>query len=367
MGSSGGGIGSVLGGAQAFLMGGGMPGAVLASSALGGLPGMSNEYNPQGAELMLPADPKQIQNANTGAFDAQRQQQDFVRALGPQGIANQQNAYQMAMQQANGQGPNPAMQALANATQANTANQAALMAGQRGASANPGLIARQAAMQGGANQQQMAGQAALMQAQQQLAGQQMAAQIANQQVQQLQQGTANNAQLAQGLQGNMLNAGAQWNNAQVGNVQGTNQIRAGIESANTAGNRQLLGGAMQGTASALMGPMMGGMSAGPSAMPVGGAGGGGQPMSMMNQGGMAGCYNEGGPVSALGQSFINMQQGGVVPGKAPVQGDSPKNDKVPAMLSPGEIVIPRTVLQGKNAPEKAAAFVRAIMAKKGMA
>lgn len=35
--------------------------------------------------------------------------------------------------------------------------------------------------------------------------------------------------------------------------------------------------------------------------------------------------------------------GGKVEGKAEVMGDSPRNDKVPAMLSPGEIVVPRTV------------------------
>lgn len=36
-------------------------------------------------------------------------------------------------------------------------------------------------------------------------------------------------------------------------------------------------------------------------------------------------------------------RGGKVPGMAVVKGDSPKNDKVPAMLSPGEIVVPRTM------------------------
>lgn len=39
-----------------------------------------------------------------------------------------------------------------------------------------------------------------------------------------------------------------------------------------------------------------------------------------------------------------MAQGGEVPGKAEVEGDHPANDKVPAMLSPGEVVIPRSVL-----------------------
>lgn len=49
--------------------------------------------------------------------------------------------------------------------------------------------------------------------------------------------------------------------------------------------------------------------------------------------------------------------GGPVPGKAKVSGNSSKNDVVHAMLSPGEIVLPRSVTQAKNAPEAAAKFV----------
>ena len=37
-----------------------------------------------------------------------------------------------------------------------------------------------------------------------------------------------------------------------------------------------------------------------------------------------------------------MAHGGFVPGQAQVAGDSTKNDKVDAKLSPGEIVIPRS-------------------------
>lgn len=67
-----------------------------------------------------------------------------------------------------GRGPNPAMAMLNQQTGQNVANQAALMAGQRGAGANVGLMARQAAQQGAATQQQAVGQGATMQAQQQL-------------------------------------------------------------------------------------------------------------------------------------------------------------------------------------------------------
>lgn len=49
-----------------------------------------------------------------------------------------------------------------------------------------------------------------------------------------------------------------------------------------------------------------------------------------------------------------MAKGGVVPGKAEVEGDSYKNDKVHTMLSPGEIVVPRS--KAKD-PEMAKEFI----------
>lgn len=60
-----------------------------------------------------------------------------------------------------------------------------------------------------------------------------------------------------------------------------------------------------------------------------------------------------------------MSDGGKVPGRAPVFGDDEANDTVRAMLSPGEIVIPRSIALGPNAPEQAADFVRAVQARKG--
>lgn len=45
-------------------------------------------------------------------------------------------------------------------------------------------------------------------------------------------------------------------------------------------------------------------------------------------------------------------------------GDHPSNDTVPAMLSPGEIVLPRSITKADDAPEKAKAFVEAIRAKR---
>lgn len=53
-----------------------------------------------------------------------------------------------------------------------------------------------------------------------------------------------------------------------------------------------------------------------------------------------------------------------VPGKAKFKGDTRSNDTVPALLSPGEIVLPRTVAQAEDAPEKAKKFVDAIKKQK---
>lgn len=55
-------------------------------------------------------------------------------------------------------------------------------------------------------------------------------------------------------------------------------------------------------------------------------------------------------------------RGGHVPGRARVFGDDERNDTVPAMLSPGEIVVPRT--KASN-PKAAAAFARAVAMRHG--
>lgn len=56
----------------------------------------------------------------------------------------------------------------------------------------------------------------------------------------------------------------------------------------------------------------------------------------------------------------NLSQGGKVLGKAKVEGDSESNDIVPAMLSPGEVVIPRTAMQS---PQDAHEFLDRIIQK----
>ena len=59
------------------------------------------------------------------------------------------------------------------------------------------------------------------------------------------------------------------------------------------------------------------------------------------------AYGEPGPVEEfLGWNlpWMTFAEGGKVPGKASVFGDSIKNDTVPALLSPGEVVIPRSIM-----------------------
>ena len=59
-----------------------------------------------------------------------------------------------------------------------------------------------------------------------------------------------------------------------------------------------------------------------------------------------------------------MQHGGMVPGHAMVHGDSPKNDTQPAMLSPGEGVIPKSIMQAPDAPERAKQFIEHLKSQK---
>lgn len=275
-------------------------------SFLGKMLGTSSSF-----EAQQTANPDQIAQQYGNMQSGFQQQQALVNALQAQGgLQNQSNVFQQQQQLAQqlqqqtlGQGPNPAQAQLAQNTAANAQQQAALMAGQRGASANSGLIARQAAQQGGAMQQQMTGQAATMQAQQQLAAQQQLQQqqamlggLATQQVGQQQQAVGQLGQ--QGLAGYGATTGA---------ANQTAQINAGVQNANSAATAALLGSLAKGAGDAA-------------------TAGAGKKMA------------HGGKVQ------------GKVPGKATHPGDTLANDTVPAMLSPGELVIPRSVVaQGPEA------------------
>lgn len=441
-------------------------------------------YKAQGANLDRPVDTIDTDRARARAREGLVMQKAFVDQLMAQGgignqssVFNQQQALASQLQdQANGIGPNPVMAQLANTTGQNVNQQAALMGSQRGVGANAGMLARQSAMQGGAIQQNSAGQAAVLQAQQQLAARQQLQQqqammggLAGQQVAQQGQGMGNYNQLLQTQQQNLLNAIAQRNAASVGMQSNINNANASIANTNAQGQQAIFGGFMSGLSGAGASSMGGGGGGGMgSAMGSGGGGAaaagakggmvkgyadGGQigdnpqiqmpemgaeftapppppslgvntnlsspngPMSGDQSGPMsfvgkflqnsmygAGQNMTGGTIgqpataqstyvdpnanqgqigSGIGAGTAAMKKGGYdqghlikelatmgfgasggkVKGSAQVDGDSLKNDKVPAMLSPGEIVIPRSVAQSEDAPDKSKAFVEAVLSK----
>lgn len=84
-----------------------------------------------------------------------------------------------------------------------------------------------------------------------------------------------------------------------------------------------------------------------------------------------------GPLINMAMSSMNKEDekpnyggygaGGPVPGRAVAPGDNYRNDNVPALLSAGEIVLPRSVAMGPDAPERAAGFVKGIQASREQA
>ncbi len=367
-------IGMILNPVQAGLATAGLQ-APQYDQALGALPGLGqatgtqNNFQATLAPITNTVTPEQIIQAGQ-----QYQSQ----------IPDQQALQQMLLQQAQGNGPNPAQNMLNQATGQNVSNQAALMAGQRGASANTGLITRQAGQAGAGIQQQAAGQAATLGAQQQLGAM---GQLQNQQALQ-QQGALNN-------QGQLLGAQGAFNNAQVGNYGGVNTANANVSMGNQKNNQALVGGALSGIGALL--PMLGGggggeLLAGGGGLASGASGGlaGGAGL-LFNKGGqvpdhlghVANCYYGGGEVNAMvspGEKYVNPQDakmvasgqkslgqaGQQIPGKAQVGGDSKKNDTVPTKLEAGGIVIPRSISQSPNAANNAAKFVAAVLAKQGL-
>lgn len=185
-----------------------------------------NDYNAQAPEVWGPM----------GAPAAMERSQNVLDTnyIAQGDLAN------MLLQQAQGGGANPSMKQFQNQTGQNTNQQAALMAGQRGASSNPQLLARQIAMQGAANQQQSVGQQQALQAQQQMAAHNQLA------------GVYNN-QANQALQSQNINQGAiaSYNTARTQGSLGAQNINANVsgQNAQRAGNMQdnfmsMMGGVM---------------------------------------------------------------------------------------------------------------------------
>lgn len=210
---------------------------------------------PISADVVSPVSVGQATTAYGQVQTGLQQQQALLAALQQQnGLQNQSNVYNQMQGIASGQGPNPAQAQLAQATGANVANQNALMAGQRGASQNVGLMARQAAQQGAATQQQAAGQAATMQAQQRLNALQGMGNLATTQAGQQIGATTGYTQAAQNEQANLLNSIAGVNSANVGMQSNINNVNGQLANTQLQGQQAMLGGLMNsmGGASGMM-------------------------------------------------------------------------------------------------------------------
>lgn len=323
------------------------------AGGLVGLLGVGNNF-----QASQPAD-AQIQQQYGQQQDVYNQQQSLANQL---------------LAQTQGGGPGNAL--IQQQVGKNAAQQAATQASVRGASANPALVARNAAAATAQGQQQAMGAQANMELQSQGA-------LANQQSQ-------------------MANQALQSQSTLWGATTGANNINAQVAGQNAKANQGIMGGLIGGAAGALLGgfglahggkvPKMSvggpvndqlgienfgtpdlGLMAGASSKGVGDAfsqgqklgsglgGGGGQSdadamegyldADAMLGGGAETMLPAAADVAVMAAAkggkipFGQMLAGGNVPGKAKFKGDSPKNDIVPTMLSPGEEVIPRSIAQ----------------------
>ena len=290
---------------------------------------------------------------------------DVVKTAPNQALLNQQQAYADQLKSmAAGNGPSAATQMLQNQNDRNSAAALGMAAAQRGN--NPALALRQALQANAAASQDAANQATTARMQEQLN--------------------------AEGLLGGQLNTMQNQNlQTQLGNA----QLNTGIATGNTNTNNQVTGGILGGLSSAAGalagggGKAHGGYIKSPFAQRLagggfammgtapgqanpwadafkfsGGAGGGGisNPLSGPDTQTMAG-----GPMDALSGALPSVSPamllastGGKVPGKSVVQGDSPKNDIVPTMLSPDELVVPRSVSTKPKFIEEIEKIVRAM-------
>jgi hypothetical protein len=269
-----------------------------------------------------------IGNQSNNVNNSYNNQTQLANALyGNQGqaIGNQATLGEMLLAQSQGQGPNPAQQQYQNNVGQIAQQQAGAIASAKGIS--PALAAQLMSQQGGQAMQNAAGNSAVLQAQQQLAAQQQLGALTGQQIGQQQNAYNAAANTALGGQSNVygfqhdadaLNQNTQGQNA----AMRTQGIQAGF---------QALAGAGQ--------------------LAAGGGGGGGAKPSGGSAGTGVGMYT-GGSIGAA------LMAGGQVPGQAPLPGDHPHNDTVHAMLSPGEVVIPRSIAHD---PEAAKLFIEHLM------
>lgn len=225
-------------------------------------------FQGSGTQITDPISGQMLQDSYGRSQGGLDQQQAFYNAIQQQnGLGNQSAVFgqQQALANqlqgvANGTGPNPALAQLNQTTANNIASQNALMAGQRGANANVGLMARQAGQQGANLQQQAVGQGATLQAQQQLAGMNALAQqqssmgnLATAQVGQQANALNSYNQGAQNQQQSLYNSISQQNNARVGMQSNLNSVNANIAGINAQGQQAAFNGLLSGIAGGMGG------------------------------------------------------------------------------------------------------------------
>lgn len=244
--------------------------------------------------------------------------------VGQTGMADATGARQaelasMLEAQARGEGPSLAQLQLQNATEANRMAAAGSIASQRGM--NPALAQRLLLNQQAAVNQQAAGQSALTALQEQMAARSLLAQaLQGQRGQDLQQ-QGMSTQAA----GVLAGANQAQNAARIQNVQGTNEVQQRLHASNQ--NAKIAADQINSGVAA--------------------------DNAEKNAGVVGGLMNAAGGV--LG-TMIGAAHGGRVPGEAP-KAAHPKHDTVPAVLTPGETVLPPEI--SKN-PSAARAFVSAL-------
>jgi hypothetical protein len=275
----------------------------------------------------------------------------------------QQQAQQLAgqlQQQAAGGGPNPAQLQLQQNVQNIAQQQANQYAANR--SLSPEAAARLAGQNAAQMGSQAAGQSAILQAQQQLAAQGQLGNLYSQQQQALNQAGTINAQIA----------GANQQQAS-GIVGGLMQGLAGAGGALLQGNGisgvgQALGSLATGAKGADGGFVEKGQIKPPHLQAIEDIyyphmAKGGKVKALLSPGEKYLSPKEAKEV-AVGDKKVN-EAGHKIPGKAKVEGDSLKNDIVPANLEEGGIVIPRSIMNSKNPEKEAAKFIAKALSEHG--
>lgn len=277
------------------------------------------------------------------------ERETFGALAGSKGVGAEQAALADALRaQAEGRAPSLAAMQYAQALEQSQAAAASQIASARGlspAQAQRLMLTQQAGARAGA-----ASQSAQLRLQEQMAAQAALGNLLGQRRQQELLG----GQLAAGLYGTAGGLGMQQSLAQAQLDQRSKELLQQAAAAERAGNAQL--------ASALIGAAGAGLGVGIKAS---------TDKSVAQMGLEAEKYKAQAAqaqAAAAAPAAPMQARGGLaghqVPGKAKYKGDTRSNDTVPALLSPGEIVLPRSVAQDEDAPDKAKKFVAAIKKQK---